>query len=268
MLTLSSYLDERSAQYKQEALGGIRVALAGSPPNCFYSLLTDLFGYPSAPDPQAQAQAPTTSGPPPASSIPTPTSLLPSDPSSYKTIPDFGSGSEAPSTKSTRPSLPNPYISGAKVILPSLDNCQWSCTSLASEYEPTIKDDLYKCPFENYDYQPCQNLDSVCTHIRRHLNVAIQCHYCTKIYWSSEGWLKHTREAHKDLKPVPADYGKERSVPQQDILKESMAAYNIALIEEKAGLAAAPSLPSVDYDVEPEHTMEFQQRRTHPMYKL
>ena len=54
------------------------------------------------------------------------------------------------------------------------------------------------------------------------------------------------------------DYGKEKVAPRQDILKESMAAYGIALQEEQAGLAAAPSLPVTDYDVEPEHTMEYQ----------
>ena len=54
-------MDERSAHYKQEALGRIRVALAGSPPNCFYSLLTDLFGYPSDPTAPASSTAPSTS---------------------------------------------------------------------------------------------------------------------------------------------------------------------------------------------------------------
>ena len=63
MLTLASYMDERSAHYKQEALGRVRVALAGSLPNCFYSLLTDLFGYPSTPDPQPFTSAPTATAP-------------------------------------------------------------------------------------------------------------------------------------------------------------------------------------------------------------
>ena len=101
-------------------------------------------------------------------------------------------------------------------------------------------------------------MDSVCTHIHHHLNVAIQCHFCTKIYWSSEGWLKHTRDVHKESKPVPANYGKEKAAPHQDVLKESMAVYGIALQEEQAGLAAAPSLPATDYDLEPEHMMDYQ----------
>ena len=264
MLTLSSYMDERSAHYKQEALGRVRVALAGSPPNCFYSLLTDLFGYPSdvtapisttAPSASASASA---SGPPTAPPKSVASGLLPTDPALYKTIPDIGSGSEAPGSRSLRPSLLNPYISGAKAILPSSDNKRWSRTGLASEYEPISVNELYKCPFTNCDYQPRQNLDSVCTRVRHHLNVAIQCHFCSKIYWSSEGWLKHTHEVYKESKPVPANYGKERVAPHQDILKESMAAYGIALQEERAGLEAAPSLPATDYDLEPEHTMDYQ----------
>ena len=168
----------------------------------------------------------------------------------------------APGSRSLRSTLPTPYISGAKAILPSSDNKRWFRTRLASEYEPISVNELYKCPFTNCDYQPRQNLDSVCTHVHCHLNVAIQCHFCSKIYWSSEGWLKHTREVHKESKPVPADYGKERAAPRQDILKESMAAYGIALQEERAGLAAAPSLPATDYDLEPEHTMDYQTEET------
>ena len=187
MLTLLSYMDERSAHYKQEALGQVRVALVGSPPNCFYSLLTDLFGYPSAPDPQPSTSAPTATALATTSTIPPATPLLPTNPAMYKTLLNFGSRSEAPGPKGTRPALPNPYVSRAKAVLSSLDNRRWSHTGLASKYEPSIENDLYKCPFENCDYQPFQNLDSVCTHVRCHLNVAIQCHYCSKIYWSSEG---------------------------------------------------------------------------------
>ena len=257
MLTLASYMDERSAKYKQEALGWVRVALAGSPPNCFYSLMMDLFGYPAGPDPQPSTLASTTA-PAPSSSIPPVAPLLPTDPSLYKTIPDFGSGSEAPGPKGTRPALPSPYVSGAKAILPASDNRQWSCTSLASEYEPSIVNDLYKCPFESCDYQPRQNLDSVCTHVRCHLNVAIQCHYCSKIYWSSEGWLKHTREVHKDSKPVPVDYGKEKVAPLSQYSKGEHGSLQHRSRRGKGWFGSSPHSSSTDYDIEPEHTMEYQ----------
>ena len=204
--------------------------------------------------PSASASA---GAPPAVPPIPSATGLLPTDPALYKTIADIGSGLEASGSKNNRPSLPNPYISGAKAILPSSDNKRWSHTDLASEYEPISENNLYKCPFTNCNYQPRQNLDSVCTHVRRHLNVAIQCHFCTKIYWSSKGWLKHMRDVHKDSKLVPANYGKEKVAPRQDILEESMAAYGVTLQEEQAGLAAAP-LPTGDYDVEPEHTMDYE----------
>ena len=101
MLTLSFYMDERSTRYKQEALGRVRVALAGSALNCFYSLLTDLFSYPTAPvsstAPSASASTSVSTAAPPK---PSASGLLPSDPALYKTIPDIGSGSEAPGSKS------------------------------------------------------------------------------------------------------------------------------------------------------------------------
>ena len=70
------------------------------------------------------------------------------DPAMYKTLPDLGSGSEAPGPKGAQPALPNPYVSGAKAVLPSLDSCRWSRTGLASEYEPSIELglSLYTCP--------------------------------------------------------------------------------------------------------------------------
>ena len=45
MLTLSSYLEERAAKVRREALGRIQVALAGAPPNSFYTTVDKFFGY-------------------------------------------------------------------------------------------------------------------------------------------------------------------------------------------------------------------------------
>ena len=45
LLTLASYLEERAAKLKREALGRVMVALAGSPPNCLFQLLESFFGY-------------------------------------------------------------------------------------------------------------------------------------------------------------------------------------------------------------------------------
>ena len=146
MLTVSSYMDKRSAKLKLEALGHIRVALTGSPPNCFYSLMEDIFGYKDVqqgtPSSSTQQPVPSTAG------------NLPLDPQAFLTIPDTGSGSETIGAHGPRPSLPNP--------------------------------------------------------------------------WGSEGWLKHTREVHKNTPPVPATYGQERPPSPQDIIKEAMDAYKIA----------------------------------------
>ena len=45
MLTLSSYLEERAAKVCHDALGCIQVALAGAPPNSFYTTVDKFFGY-------------------------------------------------------------------------------------------------------------------------------------------------------------------------------------------------------------------------------
>ena len=45
MLTLASYLDERAAKLKREALGRCQVAFAGSPPNSLHYILDQFFGF-------------------------------------------------------------------------------------------------------------------------------------------------------------------------------------------------------------------------------
>ena len=56
------------------------------PPNCFLSLMGDLFGYhESVPTPSNLAAAPTESAP--ATSLPA--TLRPKDPSAYQTLPDI-----------------------------------------------------------------------------------------------------------------------------------------------------------------------------------
>ena len=91
----------------------------------------------------------------------------------------------------------------------------------------------------------------MCTHIPRHLNISLQCHYCTKLYWGSEGWLKHTREVHKNTPPVPATYGQERPPSPQDIVKEAMDTYEIATQEENEALKGAHKHPLPDFSIEP-----------------
>ena len=71
LMTLASYLDSCSVQLKCEALGGIQMALAGSPPNCLYSLLKANFGYaPSSTSPATEDSEPSLGSKRPAPSAP------------------------------------------------------------------------------------------------------------------------------------------------------------------------------------------------------
>ena len=229
MLTLSSYLNERSAKYKQEALGRIRVAMAGSPPNCFHSLMEDLFGYKEVEESVVTSSG-ATAAPPKAPPVPVPpvnviaSSLLPKNPAAYQTTPIEGSGLEVTSGPKGPSATGTPYSTCAKGILPSSDQRRWSRTGLADEYNPVLADDVYSCPFPQCPFQPRQNIDTVCAHIRRHLNISIKCHHCPKLYWGSEGWLKHARDVHKGLAPVPADYGKEQPSVPRDLIQEAALA--------------------------------------------
>ena len=95
MLTLSSYLDERSAKYKQEALGRIRVAMAGSPPNCFHALIEDIFGYKEVEEPVVTSSGTAAATPlaPPAPVTPVnviASALLPKNPCSLSDHPYWG----------------------------------------------------------------------------------------------------------------------------------------------------------------------------------
>ena len=193
----------------------MQVALAGSPPNCFISLICDYFGYkgeePVASSTSAVPPAATPSQQPSGRKF-VPTSLVPVDPSTFTDPPEFASGGEGPTssgTKGPKEPLLTPYQTCADGVKPSSDQKRWSRTGLATEYLPPHEDDLYSCPLPQCDYKR-QNIDTVCIHIRRHLNIAIQCHYCLKRFWGSEGWLKHTRSLHKSQPPVPLDYGQEQ----------------------------------------------------------
>ena len=159
--------------------------------------MCDYFGY-KGEEPVASS----TSGAPP-SATPSqqppgwkfmPTSLVPVDPSTFTDPPEFASGGEGPSStgaKGPKEQLLSPYQTCADGVKPSSDQKRWSRTGLATEYLPPHEDDLYSCPLPQCHYKR-QNIDTVCIHIRRHLNIAIQCHYYLKRFWDSEGWLKHT----------------------------------------------------------------------------
>ena len=89
MMTLSADIEEKAATYCMEALGRMRVALAGSPPNGFISLMCDYYGYKGE---EPVASTTSTVPPPTIAAQPTsgtsgrqfvPTSLMPVDPSTF-----------------------------------------------------------------------------------------------------------------------------------------------------------------------------------------
>ena len=229
LMCIACFLDEKSAKLKCEGMDRMRVALAGSPPNCFLSLMGDFFGYwePSDAAPSDSAAVSKEQAPAGLSS-----SMRPKDPLAYQTIPNLGSGPEfAGPSKGPQHTLPSPYQAGAKGVKPGVNQKKWSRTGLTAEFQPlSIEgEDLYKCPFPNCDFTPHQNIDTVAAHIRRHLNIAISCHYCNKLFWGSEGWHRHCKNVHSAYPPVPAGYNTlEESPKEQDILGKAFSAYEIA----------------------------------------
>ena len=200
MMTLSAYMEEKAAKYRMEALGRMRVTLAGSPPNGFISLMCDYFGYKGE---EPVASTTSTVPPPTTAAQPTsgtsgrqfvPSSLMPVDPSIFLDPPEFGSGGEGPSgTRGPKEQLLTPYQTCADGVKPSSEQKRWSRTGLAAEYLPPRDDDLYSCPLPQCNYKR-QNIDTVCIHIRRHLNIAIQCPLLSQALLGLGGLV----EAHKE----------------------------------------------------------------------
>ena len=212
----------------------------------------DFFGY--------QDSVPThsdlTAAPPePILATSLPSAIRPKDPSAYQTLPDIESGPEYVSpSKGPLLALPTPYQAGAKGVKPSTNQKHWSHTVLAAEFHlvSVEGEDLYKCPFLNCNFTPRQNIDTVAAHIRRHLNLAISCHYCNKLFWGSEGWHRHCKNVHPSYPPVPAGYNTIEEPPkEQDILGEAVVAYEIESAEEAKAVKEMANLPEAgDYDVE------------------
>ena len=224
-MCITCFLDEKSAKLKHEGMDRMRVALAGSPHNCFLSIMGDFFGYQDSVPMPSDLAAPSTE----PTQVPSlPAAMRPKDPSAYQTLPDIGSGPEyAAPSKGLQPTLPIPYQAGAKGVKPGTNQKHWSQTGLSAEFQPVSVEgeDLYKCPFPDCNFTPCQNIDTVACHIRRNLNLSISCHYCNKLFLGSEGWLRHCKNIHPSYPPVPAGYNTIEEPPkEQDILGEAVQA--------------------------------------------
>ena len=209
LLTLASHLEQRAATLKKEALGRVMVALAGSPPNCFYQLLEAFFSYKEATSSEAASTAADTTlvtelkeeatpAPSPAVGSQIPQHLKPA-----ATLPAFTSGSESESRQSSKLS---PEATNAIGFKPLQNPDLWTDTGLAKEYIPKLDagGSDYQCPFPSCDRRSVAQKDTMSTHIRRdHLNIAVGCHYCDKLFWSREGWGKHCARKHLGVPAVP-----------------------------------------------------------------
>ena len=207
MLTLSSYLEEWAAKVCCEALGCIQVALAGAPPNSFYTTVDKFFGYGEEEeeeggngDEEADQGAVgeevlySQKGSPRSAA----TSVLPPHLRSVRgrtqTVISQASGTDT--DKESSKQHINPAITKAVIFKPGPIERSWSRTGLAKEFQPTNEGGRYGCPMCP-KYEPRSNIDTVATHIRRnHLNIALGCHFCDDAFFSSEGWKKHNTQKH------------------------------------------------------------------------
>ena len=144
-----------------------------------------------------------------------------------------------------------PVTTNAVRFKPRLDHKRWTRTGLSQEYQPTCDktDSEYGFPFPRCSYQPRQKLNLVCSHIRHHLNIAIECHYCPKAYWSSDGWEKHCQNQHGNLPQVQETATKPETF--ENPLGENLEIEDIKAEEEDAIKQALQALASQDLSVEP-----------------
>ena len=268
MLTLASYLEERAAKLKREALGRCQVAFAGSPPNSLHFILDQFFGFkddaaseasatqdplqsftclltdepvPAAPRSfmasaeAAVARLSAEQAAPPQATTALPPHLRPG--SKAKSASQLFSGSESEGGRQH----PGPLSTHAQVFKPGPEEKYWSRTGLAKEYQPQSREGKYYCPMCRY-YEGHSNIDTVSTHIQRdHLNISLGCHYCDKAFFSSEGWKKHNVQKHKKSKDefVPegaVDPGTAAKIPDHIELEE-VKAEEASAIEESIGLS-------------------------------
>ena len=71
------------------------------------------------------------------------------------------------------------------------------------------KQSTYYCLFRGCSTSTLQKA-SLCSHIcRKHLGVAIQCHFCGQAWWTSNPFLPHIRTKHPEIEPT--DYSISQS---------------------------------------------------------
>ena len=276
LLTLASYLEERAARIKHEALGRAQVALAGSKPNCFHYLLDSFFGYKGdkvskggstvgdegdnieAPTPhdgrnwvpkEASLRTSTNPSTSQASSSAVqalPPKKRPQQSKDFSTLGGLHSGSESESGCIQA----SPAAKKAIAFKPSSVEKMWSRTGIPKEFLPVHDAGKYSCP-ACQNFEPKSNIDTFATHIRRnHLNVALGCHHCDQMFFSSEGWKKHNILVHNLPKAqfVPVD------AEDPGVYQPLRGVHSVEDIddEEKAAVLQASGLEGQNLDIEPD----------------
>ena len=255
MLTLASYLEERAAKLKREALGRCQVAFAGSPPNCFSQLLVTFFGYKgdlselgSTAGEDTEEESDLLAAFRKVVQKSPAAATVPEQPSATTSIPAYVA--KASSMESIRPQA-TPAMTRAIIFRPGRDEKQWSRTGLTQEYHPHHDGGKYTCPLcPPSQYEPKGNMDTVATHIQRnHLNHSIGCHFCYESFFSCEGWKKHTANKHGKTKeefvPPEANYELEVGLDDEtelEVVKE----------EEAEAIERAVRLSGQNLSAEPE----------------
>ena len=170
MLTLASYLEERAAKLKREALGRCQVAFAGSPPNCFNHLLVTFFGYKGEASEVGSTAGEETEE---EGNLLTAFCKVMQKYPVAATIPEQQPAQRPASTSMLRGSSTEniqpqatPAMTRAIIFRPGRDEKQWSRMGLTQEYHPDHDGGKYSCPLcQPSQYEPKGNIDTMATHI-------------------------------------------------------------------------------------------------------
>ena len=230
--------------------------MAGAPPYSFYGIMDCFFGYADDEEPEADDDTPMA---PCTAAFCLPADITPVRGKASTVISGASAGLELETPKeSTRPHA-NPAVSKPLVFKPGPNSKTWSHTGLPKEFQLVrlVDTDKYGCPMCP-KYEPCSNIDTVATHIRRdHLNIAIGCHFCTEAFFTYEAWKSHNQKEHNCAKNeyVPQGAGEPGvyKAPTGDA-PELPTEIELAAIkqEEELAIAEAAGLAGQDLDVEPE----------------
>ena len=172
MLTLSSYLEEHAAKVRRQALGHIQVALAGAPPNSFYTTVDKFFGYAEEEeeDEGREEEEEAEEGATGKDVVYSQTGLskakaasplplhLQSVHGKTKTVMAQASGTDTDREKEGTKQHINPAITKAVIFKPGPVERSWSHTGLAKEFQPTNEGGRYGCPM-CLGYEPQSNID-------------------------------------------------------------------------------------------------------------